>query len=367
MTRPPRVPPSRRATRWRRATLGALAVLVLLAGAGGPEGRPGGPEARPGGTPPRPSATPATRSNGPQFAPDSVFTQPIGQRATDPRSAAMMASLRRSIATRYGGVAAFNSSAYSMSLAVAGADTPRRDVSFDDCQHKGAPSKGLFDGPAHFRNVPIPEDAKASEGTDGELGVWSPDTDQLWEFWKAHQRADGSWQACWGGRIDHVSANRGAFPLPYGVSASGLSSTGSAVRVEEARDGRITHAIGLAIPAPAHWRTVRPPATRSDGVNRASDAMPIGTRLRLDPAVDVDSLGLTAVAAAVARAAQIYGFIVVDTAGAVGVVAESGTPVKARTGQDPWSDLLGGPSYAVMKGFPWDRVVVVAPDPAGPR
>ena len=95
--------------------------------------------------------------------------------------------------------------------------------------------------------------------------------------------------------------------------------------------------------------------------------MPIGARLRLDPAVDVDALGLGRVASAIAKSAQRYGFIVVDTAGAVGVVAESGAMERARTGRDPWPEVLGGPSYTALKGFPWDRVSVLVPDADSPR
>lgn len=350
-------------TRRRRRAIGAtvIGVLLLLGGLGlrivvlseAP-------------TPPAPSKripAAAAPADSVRFAPDNVFARDVLGVQVDVNSAPMMAALRGSIRTRYGGVAAFNSAAYSMSLAVAGPNTPRRDIAFDDCQKKGAPSKGLYDGPAHFKGVPIPTDAAASQGTDGELSVWSPDSDQLWEFWKAHRRPDGTWQACWGGRIDHVSTNRGAFALPYGVSASGLASAGSAIRVQEIREGHIEHAIGLAIPGPAHWRTVRPPATRSDGSNTSPSAMPIGTRLRLDPDVDIDGLALSPAGKTVGRAAQHYGFLVVDTAGAVGVVAESGVAERLRTGTDPWLQLLEGPSYAALRGFPWDKVEVLVPDP----
>ena len=64
--------------------------------------------------------------------------------------------------------------------------------------------------------------------------------------------------------------------------------------------------------------------------------------------------------AAVARAAQRYGFIVVDTAGSVAVMAESGQVWKQRTGTDPWPGILGGvPTYEQLAEFPWDRVEVV--------
>ena len=64
----------------------------------------------------------------------------------------------------------------------------------------------------------------------------------------------------------------------------------------------------------------------------------------------------------IAEAAQTYGFIVSDTSGAVAVITESGAREAAVTGVDPWKELLGMPSYDVLKGFPWDRVQVVERD-----
>jgi hypothetical protein len=65
----------------------------------------------------------------------------------------------------------------------------------------------------------------------------------------------------------------------------------------------------------------------------------------------------------IARAAQQYGFIVVDKAGAVAVIAESGAPEQAATGQDPWAPLMGGtPDYQVMTDFPWESLQALPMD-----
>ena len=174
------------------------------------------------------------------------------------------------------------------------------------------------------------------------------------------KEADGAWSACWGGRIDHVSSSRGYFPAPFGVSASGLVTVGSMITLAEARAGRIDHAMALALIAPARWDRWRFPAQRSDGTDPSADAIPQGARLRLDPSLDVTTLHLTPLGEAIARAAQKYGFIVVDTAGAVAVMAESGVPDEARTGTDPWPAILRGvPAYEQLRGFPWSKVEVL--------
>ncbi len=139
---------------------------------------------------------------------------------------------------------------------------------------------------------------------------------------------------------------------------------GTMITLAEARAGRINHAVYLVVP------TVRAdswsyPAQRTDGNSTNADAVMEGQRLRLDPSLDVAKLGLTPFGAMVARAAQQYGFIVVDKAGAVGVVTESGLPTKVLTGTDPWPGLLQlgtYDQYRLLAGFPWNRLQALPPD-----
>ncbi len=206
--------------------------------------------------------------------------------------------------------------------------------------------------------------------SDSQLTIYSPDTDQLWEFWVARKSA-GKWSACWGGRIDHASQSQGFFQDGFGASASGLALAGGTIGIEDVRRGSIDHAIALHIPAPGKWQEFSYPAQRSDGYDTSAARVPEGTRLRLDPNLNVDTLGLNPVAKMIARAAQKYGFIVTDKAGCTAVVAESPAAVVAATGVDPWKSLLGGtPTYSVMKGFPWAKLQALPKDygkPAAPQ
>ncbi len=275
-------------------------------------------------------------------------------------SAEQVGNIAWSVDHNYNGVAAFNVWDYNTTVAVAGATQRRTRVIWDDCQHKGSLPGGLYGHNGQFEDVPIPDRAVPAAGGDSELTVYSPSSDQLWEFWVAKKRSDG-WHACWGGRIDNASKSPGFFTRGFGATATGLPYVGGMVSIADARSGRIDHAIALQVIDTADWWKISYPAQRGDGAGNG----PIreGTRFRLDSRVDVASLRLNPYAAMVARAAQKYGFIVVDKGGAIAIPVESGRSLAANGGVDPWKSLLGStPSYSVLKGFPWNRLQALPND-----
>lgn len=348
-----------------RTTVALLAGLIVVAGAvvvmveRGTRPGPSAP-ASPGGTGPRDGGSPDFGPY-PAFAPDSIYSVDVSAAPLHPRSAAMSALLAKHVAENWGGTAPLNVAKYGAGYAVADRDTPRVDVKFVDCQKKGATPPGLYDGPKYFTQVPIPPDAVPAPGSDGHLAVFDPTQDKLWEFWIAAKDGSGSWQACWGGRIDDVRQAKGQFKAPYGVGAAGLATAGYMVRLEEAQAARIEHAMGLVVMEAAVGHSY--PANRDDGTSANPAAVQEGMRLRLDPAVDVESLPMNALGKAVARAAQKYGFIVGDKGGAVAVMAETGDRWQKRTGVNPWGSLgYGGEAYLALRGFPWDRIQVIEKD-----
>lgn len=295
-------------------------------------------------------------------APSSFYYEDITRAPLAANSAQAAQNLAAQVKNHWNGVAALNTSNYNASVAYANASTPRVRVEFHNCQKKGYVPQGLFDGPKHFLDVPVPKTAVPAWGRDGQLTVYDKASDTAWEFWQMRKGLDGRWSACWGGRIDKVSSNPGIFPKPFGVSASGLLMAPGVISIDDFTRGQIDHAMYLAIMAPANWDQVSWPANRSDGYSRNPHALAEGQRLRLDPTLDIGSLGLTPVGDMVARAAQKYGFIVSDTAGAVSVVTESGAAAQAATRRNPWNDLLAGPSYDALRNFPWDKVQVLPRD-----
>ncbi|MEJ5866161.1 hypothetical protein WDV85_00235 [Pseudokineococcus sp. 5B2Z-1] len=293
---------------------------------------------------------------------NQFWRQDVSKAPLHPNSKAMAADVAKQVADHWGGVAAFNASKFGTSVYTVPATQKRVDIKFWNCQNKSRTPDGLYGEGGQFTSVPVPTNAVVAGGTDMHLSIYQPSSDTLWEFWKAQKRSDG-WYACWGGRIDDFSTSEGNFKGTFGAAASGIAIAPGSVRADEVKAGNINHAMSLQLISPKHWKTVSWPAVRSDGTSTSSSAVAEGQRLRLDPSVNVDALGLHPVAKAVAKAAQKYGFVVTDAAGAVAVVGETGAGLKATTGVDPWSSVLGGtPQYAVMKGFPWHKLQALPMD-----
>lgn len=261
------------------------------------------------------------------------------------------------------GIASFNVWKYNAAIVTVAADQPRVDVAFSDCQHKGYTPRGLTGDGGQFSQVPLPDDLSTNGGTDSSLALYSPQTHELWEFWKLH-REDGHWSACWGGHIPDTRTSPGYFEGGFGTTATGLAGVAGAVHLADVRRGRIDHALTIAVRSAAPWKHWSWPAQRSDGSSTTADVPVVeGQRFRLDPSVDVDALHLTRIGRLVAHAAQDYGLVVSDKAGTVSVGGEGGAEEAAVTGRNPWHELLDGEkSYQVLKGFPWDRLQALPVD-----
>jgi hypothetical protein len=218
-----------------------------------------------------------------------------------------------------------------------------------------------------LHSVPIPVRARGASGANRHVVIWQPSTDTIWELWNAHRpERDGcpwgnerirGWHAAWGARIRHASASEGVNRFPTGATASGLPLVGGLIRLDEWRRGRIDHALAFAIPDIQRGKFVWP-ATRTDGRYDGFNAIPMGTRLRIDPAVDVERLQMSPAGKAIARAAQRYGMVLRDHAdGALTFYGEDPGP----TGTNPYPQIFRGQSpNVVLRGFPWDRLQVLA-------
>ena len=289
------------------------------------------------------------------FGEQSFWNQAIPRDTPlNPMSDRYVAEFQRQIKAYYGGVA-INTSSYASPVFVAAEGQATVAVEQWDCQRKGYKDRELT---RQWQAVPLPSYAQPSRGTDAELTVYQPATDTLWEFWRMRQ-VDGQWQACWGGRMQNVSRGSGIWHQSYGATATGLPFMGGQITAEELQHGEIKHVIGIALVDTERFDVVSWPAARSDGYNPsgASDRIPEGMRFRLDPALDLDTLKLHPVAKIIARAAQVYGFVVWDKAGAIGVRMQNPVSYTSLGEPDPYPALFSGtPAYAVLKGIPWDRL-----------
>ncbi len=68
-------------------------------------------------------------------------------------------------------------------------------------------------------------------------------------------------------------------------------------------------------------------------------------------------MNLSPVGKIIARAAQKYGFVVWDKAGAITLRADNPKSYTQRGQKDPYPELFGGkPSWSILQGFPWDKL-----------
>lgn len=341
-------------------TVTALALVAVAACSSS-----GGSVPAPTGRPAGPTSTVAGSAKGdgtllydgaPIFGPASFWTASVADAPVNPDSPAIVADLQRQVREHNGGVASFNVWKYNAAILTVRGSQPRIDIAFDDCQHKGHTPRGLTGDGGQFTGVPLPADAIPNPGTDSALALISPDTHELWEFWKL-KKGPGGWSACWGGHIADTRTNPGYFADGFGASASGLAGVAGAVHLQDVRSGRIDHALTIAIPAPAPWKQVSWPAQRSDGGSTNMSPIRMGTRLRLPASVDVNSLPLSDIGKLIAHAAQDHGLIVSETAGTVSIGGESGAAEQLVTGVNPWTRLLAGErSFQVLHDFPWGQL-----------
>jgi hypothetical protein len=303
------------------------------------------------------SNSPRTPSQGTQrpFAADSVWNATLPDNvALAPQSAAYVQNLAHQAQTAEPWI---NTYSYSVPVYTVGASQAKVPVKLDQS------GSGSVDQLAHAfaAGVPIPSDARPAKGTDEHMVVWQPSSNTLWEFWVMH-KVDGSWHAKWGGKMTDVSGSPGYYthPSDWGGSATSLSLLGGLMRVNELKSGHIDHALAMAIPSAAAGKFVYP-AQRDDGNSKEPNAIPEGTRFRLNPKLNIKALHLPPMTQMIAEAAQRYGIIVRDQAGAVAFYAE---PTTSGT-VNPYTSahgLFGGAApNALLKDFPWTQLQAVSP------
>ena len=290
------------------------------------------------------------------FAPTSFWYQPIPLNAPfNPNQAAYQANFTSQYNTWPMGVGV-NVGGGASTVFTVPANQPTMKVTLKNC---GSPT-GYIDPTlqAQFAaGVPIPSYATGDQGSDHEMTIYQPSTNTMWEFWVA-QKVNGAWSACWGGEIQNAKTSDGVFYGNYGATATSLPFLGGQVSAEELQNGVINHVIGLSLPYTAPWNIVSWPAHRSDG--GSPGIIPEGTRFRIDPTINIDTLGLTYIGKIIAKAGQVYGFVVWDRTGGGGglnIRFNDNLSYTAGGGVNPYPALFGPfPEYSVLGGIPFDKL-----------
>lgn len=253
----------------------------------------------------------------------------------DPNSAAMVAGFS-------GEKFQMSTGMWTVPLYFADANTPRRNV----------PITSGWTEFSSLPNVPVPPNAKPDPSDDAHLTIVDRARGCVYDFWGAS--GSGSSLTAKLGNAMPIDSS-GVDPGGLGARASGFSGAAGLVTYEDLKKGSIDHALVFAYPKTRSGGPVAP-ATKSDGRTGGSDAIPIGARVRLDPTLNLNSLGLNRYEMMIARALQKYGMILGDTSGGFTIYAQhpQSVPGGSYGGLLPdvtWVDLSKIPTnkFQVMK------------------
>lgn len=271
------------------------------------------------------------------FSADSPWNQRITADApTDRDSAALI----EEFASR--GALFINIKDWSIPVYFIDADrTPKHDV--------GDLRPGVYGAGFSFpRQIPIPTGALASPPTTGDsdqhLCIVDKNKNLEWGLWWARQDEAGRWWTGLGAVTD-LSGTGVAPPWfaaerefdAHRARASGFPLIAGLILRDEIAAGRIEHALVFAydrcrsaffIPPASTAQVTRPEIRNASGI-------PMGGRIQLDPAWDVEHSGLSRSGRIIARALQEYGAYCGDFAGANVLYAENSPEAVAA-----WSGVL---------------------------
>jgi hypothetical protein len=291
------------------------------------------------------------------FASSSLWNEPVpASAAIDPHSSEVVASFDALVDAEQAGRTGpwINTISYSVPIYTVPADQSTVQVKLNGISDTSLSSA--------WRAVPLPPEAHPAGGSDGDLVVWQPSSNRLWEFWRLVHGSAG-WFASWGGAMENVSSDSGVYGPEawpgaqtwWGVSASSLSLVGGLISLEDLQMGQINHALALAIPG-VRAGVYASPAQRTDGDSASALSLPEGAHLRLNPRLNLGTLHLPHLTLMLAEAAQRYGIFITDSASAVSFFAQDPT----SPGTNPYAGAGGYfegkyPSQ-ILASFPWNQL-----------
>lgn len=246
------------------------------------------------------------------------------------------------------------------------ANTQKRNVSQ---LYPGRYGQGF--GPGN--RLPIPADAATPGAPQSEeyyISLVDPVQMKAWDVRQLGKDERGHWRAGFGAEVD-LSGTGVAAPWmtasrpgeSAGPRPSGVPLMAGLIRADEIKAGRIDHALAFAYAKPKAGVFVSPASTALEMTPERAErtfALPMGARMQLDPAYDIENTLLSPAGKVIARALQEYGAILVDEAGATTLFAEGG-PGQAEAWEGVLSEselqLLFTPDF-MMENF---RVLELGP------
>jgi len=190
-------------------------------------------------------------------------------------------------------------------------------------------------------DIPIPNGVWHDPERDGHMVLVDHQKRIAWEFSKFRKIREGEyststlseWDLNGNGHLEPFSGNNW---WRAGSTGAGISLIGGVVTYAEFKQGRIEHALGIATPinrgvtsaSSSAGRELCRPAARTDAPesNIGVQYFLEGSRLQLNPDLDLDSLGLTSDTKIIARALQEYGAYVWDNGPSFSIRAQNLNP-----------------------------------------
>jgi hypothetical protein len=191
--------------------------------------------------------------------------------------------------------------------------------------------------------VPIPDNASPSDGSDAQIIIVNTDSGDEWAFWVAERDDDGNWSARNG---YHYNIKWDAvMPDGFASRGAGVSYLSGLIRKCEIENDFLNHAIAFAYDYPCSSSTCNSngypyyvwPASKSDGKGEERGDLPEGARLHISPPPTDSEMqqwcGSDTTCEIIVDALEKYGMFVIDNSGHAKMYPEF-------NGTANWGDML---------------------------
>ena len=307
------------------------------------------------------------------IAEGTVYTRSVADMPVLPNSKEIAAYMKRmpGECNKVGVTTSANLTSFNLPVYVVDSRDPKAEwatvdvPSFRDHMVNKKHRRVMFSG-----RIPVPEWAKRAEGGDHSMAIYDIGTGILREYFCIEKNAPGRWTASYGGYVTNfrtLAKRNYAMRMENGTCfAPGILGGPAQIGVEEARRGKICHAVCFTMASPA--KKTSWPGFQNDGKNENPLAPCECQWFRLPPKLNLRKLNLKPLTYLVAKAVQEHGGFASDkNLFCHAFNFEPGYAEEHRTGKDPWAK--GGQLWEkyqlrdnLMNDFPWELTEWAPPD-----
>lgn len=244
------------------------------------------------------------------FPSTDLWNTDISSAPVDPDSDRYMNAIGRSVGVHPDFGTVWEGRPIGIPYTVVPANQPKISVDFSE----GYPDESDT-GP-----YPVPS-AAAVEGGDGAEGdrhvlLLDAASNKLYELFLATKVGENRWKAYSGAIYDLSRSSVGQRPMCWtSADAAGLPILPGLVRLDEVQSGEITHALRFTLPQTR--QAFVPPASHFASSSFDLNRLPMGARLRLKEAFNVEQSHFSPEVKVILRALKKYGMILADNGSAL--------------------------------------------------